>query len=159
MRAIARYFSALWSGYSEDKERQYELRLIKNWSNVPIDNINIRNIPVSSIEDDTVHCISIVSGDKPSLVIIPGYGASGGFYYKLMEGLSERYNLYIVDMRGMGWYDFFQVFPNFIVLEDLLFQPRVKLKPKNIYSMVLSVGGKRWVWIKFYYVVTQWVDM
>ena len=59
---------------------------------------------ISSVNDDIIHCIEVVSGNKLPFVFIPGYDASGALYYKMMYPLSQKYNLYFVDMRGMGWY-------------------------------------------------------
>ena len=65
-------------------------------------NVKIDNVTISPAEDDKIHYISIATGEKPPYVFIRGYGASGAIYYKLMKDISEKYDMYLVDMRGMG---------------------------------------------------------
>ena len=89
--------------YSKTKEEYYEINLLKQWSEVPLSSINIKNIPISSTRNDTIHYIEITTGTKIPFVLVPGFGASGAMYYKLMKDLSEIYDVYFIDMRGMGW--------------------------------------------------------
>ena len=103
MHSFTKYLYNLWNGYSEKKERQYEARLLYKWAKISEKDVNISNIKISDIKDDTIHCISISSGNKLPLVMIPGFGSSGGMYYKIIKQLAEKYDLYLIDMRGMGW--------------------------------------------------------
>jgi cardiolipin-specific phospholipase len=92
----------MWTCYSESKEKKWEANLLHKWSGLPPDAIQISDIPITDIKDDKIHCISVVTGKKEALVMIPGFGGSGALYYRVMKGLSEKYDLYLVDMRGMG---------------------------------------------------------
>lgn len=91
-----------WTGYSENRAKIFERKILYKWSGVPPEEISINDVPISSDEDDTMHCISIANGKKQPFVLIPAYGSSGALYYKLMKFLSDKYDLYLVDMRGMG---------------------------------------------------------
>jgi len=102
MRSITDKLFVLWTCYSEKKEKKWETNLLYKWSGLPSNYIQISDIPITDIKDDKIHCISIITGKKEALVILPGFGASGALYYKVMKGLSEKYDLYLVDMRGMG---------------------------------------------------------
>ena len=93
----------LWTGYSDEQQNYYESKLIYKWGGITPEDVKIKDIPISSIQNDSIHSISISTGSKVPLILIPGYGASGGLYYKLMKKLSLGYDLYVVDMRGMGW--------------------------------------------------------
>ena len=86
-------FQCLWTGYSENREHQYERILINKWGGIPEANVKIDNVTISPAEDDKIHYISIVAGGKPPYVFIPGYGASGAIYYKLMKEISEKYDM------------------------------------------------------------------
>lgn len=102
MRSILNKVYGIWTGYSEKKEQIAESVLLNRWSKVPQQNIKITDTQISDIKDDKIHCIALATGKKEPLVMIPGFGASGALYYKVMQGLSEKYDLYLVDMRGMG---------------------------------------------------------
>jgi len=104
MSWIADKIKKLWTGYSQDSERLYEAKLIHKWGGLSQKDVKISDINISSNPDDLIHSISISSGDKIPLILIPGYGASGAYYYKIMKKLSTVYDLHVVDMRGMGWY-------------------------------------------------------
>lgn len=102
MSGFLRGIQNLWTGYSASYEQYCEKKLIQEWSAIPFSNIKIEDITISSLKDDTIHCISVVTGDKIPYVLLPGFAASGAMYYKLIKDLSSKYNLYLVDMRGMG---------------------------------------------------------
>ena len=36
------------------------------------------------------------------MVLVHGYGAGGGVFFRIIKDLSEHFHLYIVDMLGMG---------------------------------------------------------
>ena len=40
--------------------------------------------------------------DKPKLVFIHGYGASGATFWRIMKPLSEYFHVIFVDLPGMG---------------------------------------------------------
>lgn len=104
MSAILEGLQNFWTGYCKSEERYYEQRMICEWGKVPPSSVKIQDVPVSADSKDTIHCISLATGNKMPYVLLPGYASSGGMYYKLMKGLGERFDLHFVDMRGMGGY-------------------------------------------------------
>ena len=102
MSAILEGLKKFWTGYSKTNEEYYEKRLVHEWGGIPISSVKIENVQISTAEDDTIHCISITTGVKTPYVFLPGYGSSGAMYYKLMKSLANKFDLYFVDMRGMG---------------------------------------------------------
>ena len=40
--------------------------------------------------------------DKPTLVVVHGYAASGAIQYKTFKHLAPHFNLYVIDQIGMG---------------------------------------------------------
>eukprot|EP00826_Nyctotherus_ovalis_P060148 TRINITY_DN8415_c0_g1_i22.p3 TRINITY_DN8415_c0_g1~~TRINITY_DN8415_c0_g1_i22.p3 ORF type:complete len:131 (-),score=17.77 TRINITY_DN8415_c0_g1_i22:781-1173(-) len=104
MSAILEGIKSFWTGYSKDTEDYCERRLLHEWSNISPSLITIQDIPISSAENDTIHCISVSTGDRIPFVFLPGYATSGAMYYKLMKRLGSEFDLYFVDMRGMGGY-------------------------------------------------------
>ena len=49
---------------------------------------------------------TIICGAKqeglPKLVWVHGYGASGALFYKVMQGLTQKFQVFFVDIIGMG---------------------------------------------------------
>eukprot|EP00744_Colponema_vietnamica_P009590 GILI01013622.1.p1 GENE.GILI01013622.1~~GILI01013622.1.p1 ORF type:complete len:326 (-),score=53.31 GILI01013622.1:183-1160(-) len=45
---------------------------------------------------------TIICGSGEPLVLIHGFGAGVGFWFKVMKDLSSRYKVYAIDMLGMG---------------------------------------------------------
>ena len=64
--------------------------------------IKIRNIQIDSI-GNYVRTFEIISdAEKPTLVIMHGYGASAVIFWKIIKSLREDYNLILVDILGRG---------------------------------------------------------
>ena len=40
--------------------------------------------------------------DKPVMVFVHGYAASGSLYYQIFKPLSEKFHLIVTDIIGMG---------------------------------------------------------
>ena len=55
-------------------------------------------------EKVTMRTIQVGRSDagKPKLVWLHGYGSASALYYKVMKKLSDRFQLYFVDLIGMG---------------------------------------------------------
>ena len=39
---------------------------------------------------------------KPNILLIHGYLSCGATYYKILKKLSHNYNIYAIDLPGMG---------------------------------------------------------
>ena len=102
MKGFLSSIQNFWTGYSKVTEEYYEKKLIMEWGGLSTSNVKIGNMSVSGMEDDIIHYISIEIKNRTPFVFIPGYGASGAIYYSIIKELSDRYDLYLVDMRGMG---------------------------------------------------------
>lgn len=102
MHSIVSKFFAIWTGYSERKEKLAEVTLLRKWAGLSPSDFTITDTPISAVRDDKIHCIAVAKGKKEAIVLLPGFGASGALYYRIMKELSEKYDLYFVDMRGMG---------------------------------------------------------
>ena len=46
--------------------------------------------------------IEIGSPDKPTIVFIHGFGASGLMYWRIFKPLAHLYHIYTIDLPGMG---------------------------------------------------------
>lgn len=42
-------------------------------------------------------------GSLPVMVLIHGYGAGGGVFYRVLKDLAQYFHLFVVDMLGMGF--------------------------------------------------------
>ena len=64
----------------------------------------LRTIEVGFPLDATDNASSNATGEtqKPKLVFIHGYGASGATFWRIMKPLSEHYHVIFLDMPGMG---------------------------------------------------------
>lgn len=49
-----------------------------------------------------MHTISAGSPADPPLVLLPGYGAGAGFYFRNLDGLSQHFRTHAVDLLGTG---------------------------------------------------------
>jgi hypothetical protein len=54
------------------------------------------------VRQSTISTIIIGDDSKPPLVWLHGYGAAGALFYRIMEGLSHRFQIFFVDLIGMG---------------------------------------------------------
>lgn len=62
-----------------------------------------RRVPID--DDATNYINTFVMESEPSLprlVMIHGYGASGALLYKVWKHLQPHFNLYVIDLVGMG---------------------------------------------------------
>lgn len=49
-----------------------------------------------------MHTISAGDEASPPMVVLPGYGAGSGFYFRNIDGLAQRFRLHCVDLLGTG---------------------------------------------------------
>ena len=50
----------------------------------------------------TTICVGNTEGNKPKLLLVHGYGGSGSLYYKVLNGLSQKFYVIVIDLIGMG---------------------------------------------------------
>ena len=75
-------------------------------SKVPSHLTQIVRVHVGDHNNQPYFMNTILVGDPasnlPKLVVLHGFGSSGGHLFKIYKRLSERFTLYFVDMLGMG---------------------------------------------------------
>lgn len=89
-----------WKGLSEEKFQEYEKRLLI-YSGIPYGNFDIKNIPIDD-QGNYIRTIRVGDTSKETFVLVHGYGGSGVMYWKTMKLISEKFNLYLIDILGMG---------------------------------------------------------
>jgi len=53
--------------------------------------------------DDYIHCVELKKREGlPKLVLVHGYGAGGGVFYRIINDLADYFHLFVVDLLGMG---------------------------------------------------------
>eukprot|EP00879_Flechtneria_rotunda_P006913 GHRR01007260.1.p1 GENE.GHRR01007260.1~~GHRR01007260.1.p1 ORF type:complete len:413 (+),score=123.85 GHRR01007260.1:218-1456(+) len=62
----------------------------------------VEDVPVAPKPDHYVHVTKGGKEDGPALVLMPGYGAGTGFFYRNLDGLSRAFKVYAVDWLGTG---------------------------------------------------------
>lgn len=72
-----------------------------------IDRETVRIQDVQVDEDDLqgfVHVMEVGqrNAGKPTMVLIHGYAAGGGLFYKILKRLGERFHILVLDLIGMG---------------------------------------------------------
>ena len=77
---------------------------VLQFTGLPLDDFNVKNIVVDERNGKEVCIRTIICGDeqKPKLVFIHGFGASGPAYYKIIKSLSDHFCLVFHDLIGMG---------------------------------------------------------
>jgi pimeloyl-ACP methyl ester carboxylesterase len=61
---------------------------------------DVNNIEIKKVEvDPGVHIQTFIMAnpDKPTLVVVHGYAASGAIQYKTFKHLAPHFNLYVID--------------------------------------------------------------
>lgn len=64
--------------------------------------LEITNVKVGSSRQEYMHTISAGDPGSPPLVLLPGYGAGAGFYFRNIDGLAHHFRLHAVDLLGTG---------------------------------------------------------
>ena len=84
-------------------------RLEKNlvsFSGMPTEFIKIINVKVGTFQNETVYIKTIAVGSfhqrNPILVFVHGFAGSGALFYKVFKDLVQYFNIYFVDIIGMG---------------------------------------------------------
>eukprot|EP01017_Pseudomicrothorax_dubius_P024367 TRINITY_DN258_c0_g1_i2.p1 TRINITY_DN258_c0_g1~~TRINITY_DN258_c0_g1_i2.p1 ORF type:complete len:359 (+),score=57.27 TRINITY_DN258_c0_g1_i2:404-1480(+) len=61
----------------------------------------VRDVPIGD-EDDFIHTVSVGREDKPTLVLLHGYGGSSVFFHQLILHLVGDFRIHAIDLLGMG---------------------------------------------------------
>lgn len=64
--------------------------------------LSIRDVAVGEGRQQSMHTISAGGADAPPLVLLPGYGAGAGFYFRNLDGLAAHFRVHAVDLLGTG---------------------------------------------------------
>ena len=59
-------------------------------------------MPVGEGRQQHMHTISAGEAASPPLVLLPGYGAGAGFYFRNLDGLAQHFRVHAVDLLGTG---------------------------------------------------------
>ena len=100
-----------WTGTCDGRLTTSEEKII-NFAGVPRETIELSNVKLNDTENaDYIRTIRlgnvsidhlIFQKEGPVLVLVHGYGASGLIFYKILKALSEKFNLILIDIIGMG---------------------------------------------------------
>ena len=64
--------------------------------------IEVRNVQIDT-QGNYIRTYEILTDkEKPTIVMLHGYGASSVIFWKILKPLSQDYNLVLVDILGMG---------------------------------------------------------
>lgn len=82
-------------------------REVLEFAGIPMNFIQSLNVRVDDYDGKPVYIRTQLidlghSSDKPVLVFVHGYAASGSLYYQIFKGLSEKFHIIITDIIGMG---------------------------------------------------------
>jgi len=76
------------------------------FSGLPKEHIEVKNVVVGYHKGNAVSLHTVIcwdgDEDKPTLVLVHGYGGSGALFYKIIRQLCTRFKLILVDLIGMG---------------------------------------------------------
>lgn len=91
-----------WKGISDYDLRQAEINLLTRAGLEP-DTYEIHNNHISDDDEEQyLHCVEVPNPQLPKMVLVHGYGAGGGVFFRVVKDLSKFFHLYVVDMLGMG---------------------------------------------------------
>lgn len=91
-----------WKGISDEDLNEAEVNLLTR-AGLKSEEYTIHNTPVDEIEmEHYIHCVEVPNTELPKMVLVHGYGAGGGVFFKVIKDLSKFFHLYVVDLLGMG---------------------------------------------------------
>ena len=64
--------------------------------------LDVRDVSVGQDQQQFMHTISAGDQASPPMVMLPGYGAGSGFYFRNIGGLAQHFRLHCVDLLGTG---------------------------------------------------------
>ena len=87
---------------TEEKARLLEKQLLSA-SELDLEKeLQILDIEIDYLGKNYIHTLKCVSNTGKILVMLHGYGGSSVFYYKMLKQLSRFYDIYCIDLLGMG---------------------------------------------------------
>ncbi|CDW91713.1 UNKNOWN [Stylonychia lemnae] len=89
-----------WKGISEVKFKEYEKKMLLH-SGVPIQDIEVFNVLIDN-QRNYIRTVRVKSNQNPVMILIHGYGGSSIVFWKIIKPLQDKYNLFLVDVLGMG---------------------------------------------------------
>lgn len=92
-----------------DKEEETKLKKhIMSISEIPQEAIEFKEIFINGNKNEFIHTIVIKNDkfdNKRDLLFIHGLGGSSVCYFGILRELSSKFNIYAIDLPGMGWYN------------------------------------------------------
>ena len=64
--------------------------------------LSIKDVAVGEGRQQSMHTNSVGEAGAPPLVLLPGYGAGAGFYFRNLDGLAQHFRVHAVDLLGTG---------------------------------------------------------
>ena len=93
---------SFWRNTSIEQLDEGELKVIK-LSNIDIDSFKSYSVEINDKGDYIwTYEVGTASDEKPTIVIIHGFGASGMLFYQMFEKLSQEFHVVLLDLFGMG---------------------------------------------------------
>lgn len=87
---------------TEEKARLLEKQLLSA-SELDLEKeLQILDIEIDYLGKNYIHTLKCASNTGKILVMLHGYGGSSVFYYKMLKQLSRFYDIYCIDLLGMG---------------------------------------------------------
>lgn len=128
-------------------------------SNLKEKEIWIEDIPINFYGDNYLHTIraqenrDFLDKKKPTMIMVHGFMASCSHYIKMLKNFYKDFNVYAIDMIGMGFssrpqpkFDCSKAYINFFVdsleaFREKIFENYSEEDNKNIYLIGHSLGG------------------
>ena len=88
---------------TEENIKAAELEVLK-LSGLPLEQIEQKEVFIYSFDNMPVYVHTVICGDKnkPTLVLIHGWGGSGALFFKIIKSLCRYFCLIFIDLLGMG---------------------------------------------------------
>ena len=75
------------------------------YSGLDASEYEVRKVVIVDMPDrPKLHITTIIAGnpEKPTMVLVHGYGGSGTLFYNVLKGLAENFHVIVIDLIGMG---------------------------------------------------------
>ena len=89
------------SSINEETFLKYERKMLDH-SGLTYETYQISNVVIDDYGNyiRTYHLNP--NNQKETLILVHGFGGSGVIFWKILKPLSEKFNIYLIDMLGMG---------------------------------------------------------
>ena len=79
-----------WKGISDEDLNEAEVNLLTR-AGLKTEEYTIHNTPVDEIEvEHYIHCVEVSNTELPKMVLVHGYGAGGGVFFRVIKDLSKH---------------------------------------------------------------------